>query len=881
MNRIVHICAVFCVTCAGMAMGVAKLPGPRAVYSVVEALPFETGRDFYIGEGCEVAIAGGRLEVSPRDSTFAIRRQWFRPWPKRLDGAEEFILSLSRGVPGGTVRLTLCDESTKEPTTWTAAWTETIRFPTALPREKGCFLSRLAFEAPGGVPAAGFVIFGMKARVAGTAAEALALDVDTGNDIHVVNRPGGAAAATFRNLSAEAGAWSGRIVLSDFFGKVAELPFDCRLAPGGTAAVPLPVPGKFGIYRVKAEIAAGDGSAATKTVSFAKLVPREATPRWPRGTFRPGVNYHISVYPEADRALAMDALVAMGCKLCRGNLLDPMKVCPEEGVFDWTRSDALLGELEDRGIDMDAIIYACPKWARAEGWQTPDADALRHPAQFPTRPGFFRDYCERLSARYGTHVAYYEIGNEWDMMDERSLPEDEAVRILREAYAGIKGGCPEAVCIPAGWALPLESDRRNFRRPGFQRRLMDECRDSYDAYPVHLHGPFAAFREDLRQILDFRRASGIAQPWYANETALTSAHGAEDAVAETVWKKMLYSWSLGSIDYIWYNLRATGYNPTDSEQGYGLMTADFHPRAGMAAFSGLVDLFGMLSAEGPVEDTESLFIGRWSGMRDGMRRIVFAGWELAANHGCKARVRTDARAAHAVDLFGNRSSISIANGMVEWKIGNTPCALLLDGAWSAEIETVNRDSPSHGPTGGISVPPDFPEAPQMSLASFSNVVERFVADPENADRTWKGAPDLSVKVFLGGKADRIRVRVEVQDDAEATGDGVRAFFGPPARGALAGAELRKAGRDGETTRYEGEFAHDRFGLETFHGAEFGLVVADDDGQGPDVWMESAPGLRDAASNPAAAPELASLRFSDDGLDNMKLPVAGPSPKVQK
>ena len=198
MNRIVHICAVFCVTCAGMAMGVAKLPGPRAVYSVVEALPFETGRDFYIGEGCEVAIAGGRLEVSPRDSTFAIRRQWFRPWPKRLDGAEEFILSLSRGVPGGTVRLTLCDESTKEPTTWTAAWTETIRFPTALPREKGCFLSRLAFEAPGGVPAAGFVIFGMKARVAGTAAEALALDVDTGNDIHVVNRPGGAAAATFR-----------------------------------------------------------------------------------------------------------------------------------------------------------------------------------------------------------------------------------------------------------------------------------------------------------------------------------------------------------------------------------------------------------------------------------------------------------------------------------------------------------------------------------------------------------------------------------------------------------------------------------------------------------------------------------------------------------
>lgn len=696
---------------------------------------------------------------------------------------------------------------------------------------------------------------------AGNLAGTVAFDVDTGSPIHVLNSSGAEAAATLRNDSDAPFAAHGRLVLSDYWGEVARIPLDAEIAPGETLRVPLPVPEKFGIYRVRAEIGAGDGPATTNAVQFARLVPREATPRWPRGMFRPGVNYHMAWYSDDVRRNCREALVAMGAKLCRGTVMDPTQVCKEEGVFDWRKCDRLLGELEGIGIDLDAIMYGCPKWARAEAWTTPEAESLPAKWAFPMRPGFYRDYCKTLAARYGTRVAYYEIGNEFDMADERALPLDEAVRMQREAYAGIKAGCPDAVCITAGMALPIASESRWFLRPGFHRRFMDECRDAYDVYPVHLHGDFPAYVRDLGQVLDFRRKAGIAQPWYANETALSSAFGREAAAAECVWKKMLYSWALGSVDYIWYNLRARP-GLSEGEDGYGMMTADFHPRATFAAFSGLVHTFGLLAADGPVAENGSRFVARWSGEREGGRQIVFGGWDLAAETNCRVRVRTDARAAFAVDLFGNRTPLPASGGMVAWEIGKTPSALLLNGAESAEIDPADAGAAASASARELSVRSAPSETPQIALDSFSDVVELFLADPANTDRTWTGPADLSAKVFIFGSPWRVRVRAEVRDDADAAGDAVRVFVAPPEDGAFHAVSVARTGRDGDVSVYEEEFGPERFWLETFDGARFGVVVEDDDGQGLDLWMESVPGLR--GGERPQGPE-ARLRFSGSPL----------------
>ena len=80
-------------------------------------------------------------------------------------------------------------------------------------------------------------------------------------------------------------------------------------------------------------------------------------------------------------------------------------------------------------------------------------------------------------------------------------------------------------------------------------------------------------------------------PWIANETAMSTTGGAEIEVAVTVWKKTLYAWAKGAVDYVWYNLRAAGWCSSDNEQGFGLFTADWHPRAGYPAIAGLIESF--------------------------------------------------------------------------------------------------------------------------------------------------------------------------------------------------------------------------------------------------------------------------------------------------
>ena len=51
-----------------------------------------------------------------------------------------------------------------------------------------------------------------------------------------------------------------------------------------------------------------------------------------------------------------------------------------------------------------------------------------------------------------------------------------------------------------------------------------------------------------------------------------------------MWQKVLFAWSHGAIDYVWYNLVATGNDPSNQEHGYGLFTTDFHPRCAASSF---------------------------------------------------------------------------------------------------------------------------------------------------------------------------------------------------------------------------------------------------------------------------------------------------------
>ncbi|MBQ7191186.1 MAG: hypothetical protein IJR99_17415 [Kiritimatiellae bacterium] len=821
----------------------------RTVTSREPVMPLVEDKSIYYVYGATSRWENGRFRIDMPSRSFWMQPSWLPPGPPRLHGAEEMIVMTEPAFEGGVVELCLGAEGKGEKKKTTKPWKPETRFPIGAPFDTAWYLHSLAFILPKGVTNATFVLKGIDGVFRQTAAEACRLDVRTGNGLHILNTPDAQATLLLSNPADRAVAWRGVLRVRDYFGRGSDIPVDHTIGAGKTLELPVPPLDGMGIWRVTGDIKADDGSEACPETRFAVIEPRTVTPAWTNGTFRFGVNYHIERYSKVDRALTQDALVAMGAKLVRSDMCQLASVCPQEGVYHWEQSDTLLGELESHGISVDAIIYNCPYWARTPEKQTPEAKQLRRPYCFPCRPGIYRAFCERLAARYGTRIAYYEIGNEWDLTDPKTLTIDEGIAMQREAYAGLHAGCAGVTCIPNGWAALHESSHPRFHKD-FQRRMMTEARDAYDVYPIHLHGPFRNYAKNIRALLEFMKENDIRKPWYSNETALTSVNGAEDAVAVCVWQKILFAWAHGSVDYIWYNLRGTGFDPSDGEQGYGLITGDFYPRAGYAAFSALAGVFGELKFDALLADTEDRLVGRWKGMRGGESVTVLAGWDEAAHEAWPIRVATDAVRVRVCDLMGNRTEVPIVAGHILFPLATTPSALIFEQATFVTPDTQHLARAVCPPVLRIHVPKND-ESPDFILDAFTQVFELYQADPAHIDRIWKGPSDLSAKVRLSKLPDALRLVAEVTDDIHAAGDRLTAVIRVPG-GELQRIDLPGADgvdvtvrREGVVTHYEAKIRFGSFGLSEkalAEGIRFNLFVKEDDGQGPDGWMEYLPGM---------------------------------------
>ena len=821
----------------------------RTVTSREAVMPLVEEKNIYRVYNATSRWENGRFRIDMPSRGFWMQPSYLPPGPPRLHGAEEMIVLTEPAFEGGQVELGLRAEGTNEGKKITKPWKPETRFTIGAPFDTAWYLRSLAFALPKGVTNATFVIKGIDGVFRQTAAEACRLDVRTGNDLHILNTPGARATLLLANPSERAIAWRGVLRVRDYFGRGPDIPVNHTVGAGQTLELPVPPLGGMGIWRVTGEITADDGSEAYPETRFAVIEPRTVTPAWTNGMFRFGVNYHIARYSKKDRALTQDALVAMGAKLVRSDMCALSAVCPQEGVYDWERSDTLLGELEAHGLSVDAIIYGCPYWARPPEKQTPEAKKLKRPGCIASRPGIYRAFCERLSARYGRRIAYYEIGNEWDLVAPETLTIDEGIAMQREAYAGLHAGCADVTCIPNGWAAPIESKHQRFHKD-FQRRMMTEARDAYDVYPIHLHGPFRPYAKNIRALLEFMTENGIRKPWYSNETALTSVNGAEDAVAVCVWQKILFAWTHGSVDYIWYNLRGTGFDPSDGEQGYGLITGDFYPRAGYAAFSALVGVLGELKFDALLADTEDRLVGRWKGLRGGGAVTVLAGWDMAAHEACPVRVATDAARAWAYDLMGNCTEVPIVAGNAIFPLAVCPSAMVFEGATFATPDAQDLARAVRPPVLRVTVPKGG-ESSDFILDGFAQVYELYQADPAHADRTWKGPNDLSAKVRLSKLPDALLLVAEVTDDVHAAGDGLTGVIRVPGgklqRIDLPGTEGAEVAvrREGTVTRYEAKIPFGSFGLSDkalADGIRFNVFVKEDDGKGSDGWMEFLPGM---------------------------------------
>ena len=572
-----------------------------------------------------------------------------------------------------------------------------VRFTGPLPAGLSYQFQKLAFTSA--APAEKWKVIEAAGEFVQTSAEAFRFDVETGNRFHVVRseRAEERPVAVIRNPSSDVRTWRAILRFRDVFGRAFEMSFDRVVRPGETVRLPIawPLPAK-GLWFAEAEVQGEDGSVATKSSRFAWIDLHEVGPRLEKPKFRMGINFHGQRYQPNWLKPAFEALVASGAKFCRvdgGFMLGSVR--PAEGTWNWTYADAFIRMTQEAGIAVDAIIQGTPEWAI-------DRDVLktvnptRHRYKMAATPGVFRDFCRALASRYGTKIDYYEIGNEWDLTPAHTLSFEQAERTLREGYEGVHAGCPTATVTTCGWATMTSRTLFDWPKPFVNEGVIEHFAgkpELYDVWALHGHGPFEAYVERLQgDFLPLREKTALAaRPWSSHETGLSCWWSGEQDVARTVWAKILYAWSWGARDYIWYNLRATGWRDGE-EPGYGLLTADLHPRAGYAAFAALTAIFSGLDADGRLISEHPRHLYRFKGAKPGFCGLVLAGWNWHRTERTPVRIRTDAARAELADHMGNRVPVRIAGGVVEFPLSPTPRALILHAATEADLAAADLAS---------------------------------------------------------------------------------------------------------------------------------------------------------------------------------------------
>lgn len=836
----------------------------------------------------KAVLTNNILKASWQRSPYYISYNAF-PGPKPFRGP--FSISVkSKGIFKGDVTLKLKHRDSNKYVERKVPWKEESVFEFGLSSSEYYQFENISFTPGFSKTPLEVEILSITAKTLESPASAARLDIDTSSPLHILTDLEKIPCATLFNSSKQTLDWAGHIVAINYFGDTLRIPFSGKVKSGETLRIPIDVRKALpdgavrarGIWRVAARISSG-GFTDFKETRFAVLNKNEITPRLEFGTFRMGINYHFARFTQGHKNLTLDALNACGAKLVRsgGFAADYCWKSPDQEP-DFSGAGKLMSMLKERGLSLNSSIWPNPKWMAPTNVQ----HSYKLWIRTRTKPGMMGEYAEKLARHFGSDIDYLETSNEADLWDTNTITASEYVDYQKEAYEGIKRGCPLIKVLPSAFAA-ADSSNAQVRRKGYQETILKEAKGYYDIHPVHMHSPFSLFEGDvLSKFFPMRRALGVDVPWYANETALTSVNGAEDIVAKNVWMKILFALAHGSTDYIWYNLKGTGWKPSDPEQGYGLLTADYYPRSGYAAFSSLAHIITGFKFNSILCEKKGRHFYSLKGLRNGKSSFVLAGWDLFTDPEFPIRIKTDAKEASVVDIMGNFYSAQKTDGGYVFPIGKNPSAILLEDATVFEVDSADIDNVPPPKINARKVKAEIEgRMPDFVLDEVWKVRELYAANPDTVERTWKGAKDLSAKIWIGRSCDELRFRFEVRDDVHSQrspaeklymNDGLQFILEAPGQSGnfefgLARTEDGKpltktwivpvgfnaetvnrslkliTSRNADTTLYDACIPMSAIGFteETVtNGFRFNAIIYDDDGMGNsrDGWIEIAPGI---------------------------------------
>jgi len=500
-------------------------------------------------------------------------------------------------------------------------------------------------------------------------AHAITAALEAGNEIHVIDaaEEEQAPALILTSAADVAIPLAVKVRITDFGGESQGLSRQVTVPAMGSARIPLPRPKDAGIFYVNYELTDAGGTRKEGKRSFAIMDPAGPTGDRAEG-FLFSICTHTERWGPRDQRLEVLAAGMCGAKVIRtGSGWGSIE--RKEGEFDWSHFDRIVKMYGDQGMEIQCLLAFCPRWAAAPEKQ--NAKDWHEWNNSMPREDAWRRWVREMAKRYGDRIRYWEVWNEPDIGFWRGTL-DEYLVLLRAAHEEIKGVDPKLQVMTGGFAA-------YHRNPAFMDGVIQRGQQWFDIFAHHRHGHFRGFQQEVDgPIAKLRAQLKPAKPIYFNETAIASIGIGERGQAETLVKKLAFSWARGAMGYTWYDLRNDGFDPHDFEHNYGMVTNDFYPKAVYVTYNTLVNhLRGK-------EFVKQLDLGgdRWGFVFADQSSTVIVAWNesptgvdeyylLAAN---------DVRKTVTIDMMGNLSPYPpVVGNRVALPLSRTPRLLWING----------------------------------------------------------------------------------------------------------------------------------------------------------------------------------------------------------
>ena len=443
-------------------------------------------------------------------------------------------------------------------------------------------------------------------------------------------------------------------------------------APGQEMRLALPIPDQLGIWYADCRLTSQNCPTDTTVsrASFAYIIPTGLTKEYDVNDFK----FTVCSHPEwSDDKTIWDregqAMALLGARYLRNGTA--MKLLRADLSYDTEKFLGTTAAFEKYGVERIASLGYCSDWGAADKKRAAERvkKGLRCSAMAPDLK-LWRIYVQKTLKYAGNRIRFWELWNEIDLMvfcefDAKTY--HELVKICREEINKL---APKSKLMTSGYAHFYDPQKGYF-----QEETLKMSKDYFDIHCFHGHGPFQFYVGQIDgNLIPMRKRLNMTIPWYAHETAISSTGYGEDMQAETLYKKLLYSWARGSIGYTWYNLRNKGRDLDDPEHNFGLLTDDFQPRLVSGVYNMLTSVFGKAGTRFVRQHKEkngvwifefankdNTILGIWSENREN-RQLFFA---------------ADAVEGELVDLMGNRKKAAKWLNFFAVPLGIEPVTLLL------------------------------------------------------------------------------------------------------------------------------------------------------------------------------------------------------------